>query len=301
MRIIIAGDNNGTEAEVASVIRKAAGDAELSVFNAMDSTAEAAAKEICLLAPDIIFIDMSAGIADVMDLIGMLKKRRPEAGVVLVAEDSSLTLKAFEAHVQGYIVKPVTEASACNEIEYYRQMQQVARSRASLGGSAGITATAFGLFDFKLNGRPVHLKRLKTGELLAFLIDNGGSVVPDNAILEALWGKANSSTKSNLRSLKAELIEVLRDAGCEDAIIKQRGMLGIRADMVSCDYLDALKADPPDLHRYHGEYMSQFHWSENTKRKLDDMKARQTKSGLDDQGRAVKPGLEPRGARQTKS
>ncbi len=42
------------------------------------------------------------------------------------------------------------------------------------------------------------------------------------------------------KSIRRNLLEVLRDCGCEDAVRQQRGLIGIVHDQVKCDYYDWL-------------------------------------------------------------
>ncbi len=129
---------------------------------------------------------------------------------------------------------------------------------------------AFGNFELRIDGKPVRVKRTKTKELLAYLVDRNGSMVGDYELMHALWNKDDSTAKSYLRILKAELMKIFADAGYADALVKQRGCMGIRNDIVRCDFFDAVRTAPPDLSAYHGEYMRQYAWSGSTRSMLDE-------------------------------
>ena len=55
-------------------------------------------------------------------------------------------------------------------------------------------------------------------------------MVSDKELLMTLWGKDDESTKSYLRSIKAEMVNLFKETGNDDAIVKQRGRIGILMD-----------------------------------------------------------------------
>jgi hypothetical protein len=64
------------------------------------------------------------------------------------------------------------------------------------------------------------------------------------------------------RALVADLTQVLREAGVNDVLIKQRGHIGIVVDKVSCDLYDFCAGI--NVNSYMGEYMNQYPWGEFT-------------------------------------
>ena len=56
----------------------------------------------------------------------------------------------------------------------------------------------------------------------------------------------------------------LRGLGCEDAIIKRRGMIAIDTGKISCDYYRWLAGDIDAINAYDGTFMKPYEWAEFT-------------------------------------
>ena len=73
-----------------------------------------------------------------------------------------------------------------------------------------------------------------------------------------------------MKSLRRDLLETLEAADCSNIIAQQRGKLGIVPEYLSCDYYDWCDGKRMGLF-WHGEYMTQYSWSEYTAGMLDRM------------------------------
>lgn len=278
MKICVV-DNGGKGQNFSAVLTKTLPQTDVvSISNQNMKSDSTLVTMICSMDPDMIFMNAEAGSADIIPLTASLRKCLPEAGIVLVSDDSSYAAEAFRLHIQGYLIRPVTEEMIRSEYDYYIQMSKNGRRLSRSGHD--FVVRAFGDFDFFIDGKPVTIKRTKTRELLAYLIDRRGAMVSDSDLLKVLWGRSDASVKSYLRILKTELISIFNDAGYGDAIVKQRGLIGVRTDLIKCDYFDAIRNDPPDLSRYYGEYMRQYEWGSATRKALNKLKAQQSKQQL---------------------
>ena len=68
--------------------------------------------------------------------------------------------------------------------------------------------------------------------------------------------------------LTNDLRETLAANGMEKLLIKKHNQWAIRKDMLDCDYYRMLSGDINAVNAYHGEYMSQYSWSELTAGRL---------------------------------
>lgn len=94
-------------------------------------------------------------------------------------------------------------------------------------GKVRLTIDPCGRFECYIDGIPVRFKRSKTRLLLRYLTINRNHLIENEELLETIWGKSDSSSKSVLRTCKAELTQMFEDAGCDRSIVKQRGMIGL--------------------------------------------------------------------------
>lgn len=185
----------------------------------------------------------------------------PGTAIVFIARDRFYAMDALRIHAQGYILEPASEKSIRREFDYcLRKKAAVADipdadsdrvSRiTSFAGPHKVTYPAMdgdsdsehscriqfrmdGGFDCLMDGVPVQFSRNKTRDLMEYLAGKHGAMATDKELLMTLWGKENASTKSALRTVKAEMVNLFRDAGCEDAIIKYRGRIGIMLDKIA--------------------------------------------------------------------
>ena len=74
------------------------------------------------------------------------------------------------------------------------------------------------------------------------------------------------------KSLRKDLIDTIESVGCTDSIIIQRGKLGVNKDNVYCSYFDLLDGKVKLEDVYHGEYMTQYSFSEYTNANLHNKK-----------------------------
>lgn len=211
--------------------------------------------------PDMLFIDISEDAEGAIALAGRLAEIPGAPWIVFMSDDSSRAMDAFRIHIQGYLVRPVTEEALKSECGCCMARRGISR----------MFIRTFGNFEIRIDGVPVTLKRAKTRELIAYLIDRNGSMVDDTELLRALWGKNDAASKSYLRMLKVEALKIFDEAGCGNAVVKQRGYMGICTDVVPCDYFDALRSQDPEGSGYSGEYMSQYAWAARTRAALSRM------------------------------
>lgn len=134
------------------------------------------------------------------------------------------------------------------------------------GKSRRIRIRCFGTFEVFADDKPMKFRYTKSKELLAYLVDRNGALCDINTLCAVLWEEKEDSPglKSMLRHLIADLKKSFAACGSEDALVRYRGMAGIRTDRVECDYYDWLRGKESPDSPYQGEYMSQYSWAEAT-------------------------------------
>ena len=127
-----------------------------------------------------------------------------------------------------------------------------------------LSVQCFGFFEVSADGKPLSFNREKTKELFAYLVCAKGKTVSNDELCSVLWEgeEINLSKKSYFRNMISDLQSMLKDAGAQDVLIKQRSALSIVTDKLECDYFSWLQGDPVAINAYRGEFMVQYSWSE---------------------------------------
>ena len=233
----------------------------------IEITACASAEEVLALsdlgAYDVAFVDTDLPGKSGIQLARELKASHPLLNIVFATGFGEFMADAFALHSSGYLMKPITAEKVRRELD---DLRHVPTPR----DTGKLVARCFGDFEVFAQGEPVTFERSRTKELLAYLIDRRGSVVGMRKVEAALWGdtRDESVSSSYLRTLAADLRNALAAHGFSTAVVRRYGEIGIDTAQVSCDYYDLLAGDPLAISAWHGEYMSQYSWAEETKAAL---------------------------------
>ena len=106
-------------------------------------------------------------------------------------------------------------------------------------------------------------KRLKSKELFAFLVDRNGAGMTARQICAALFPEDADDNKnvSYLRQLVMDLKNTLKAVGVEGVLCHETPCYRIDTSLIKCDYISYLETGKPE---FHGEYMTQYSWAEET-------------------------------------
>ncbi|MDY3793122.1 MAG: hypothetical protein SOZ56_11725 [Oscillospiraceae bacterium] len=156
-------------------------------------------------------------------------------------------------------MKPITAEKVRYELDELR----FRIPRASQGK---LRIQCFGNFDAFIGDKSIEFKYRKTKELLAYLVDRNGAMCTNNEIISVLWEDEDDMNGKQIyfKSVRRDLLSVLKDIGCGDAVIQRRGEIGIDKSRVVCDYFDWLEGKAEGINAYRGEYMQQYSWAELT-------------------------------------
>lgn len=183
--------------------------------------------------PDITFVDTDTTEGDTIELTAELQSRMPDSYIVLIADDGRYAVDAYRLHVDGYIARPVTPERIREEYENLLRVKNGGKDKSVAVIRQGLWIRNDDRFEVYLNGQPVGFERNKTKDMLEYLVNHDGLLIDDEELLSVLWKSRTTSNKSYLRMLKAELVRIFKDAGCEDAIIKYRGRIGIMTERIN--------------------------------------------------------------------
>jgi two-component SAPR family response regulator len=222
---------------------------------------------------DVAFLDIAMQEMNGLDLAMALKRSNSQINIIFVSAFGEYMHNALKMHVSGYILKPARPAQISDELENLRFPPASASRRAPETASGtrlelakGLYVKCFGSFGFFDQGVPVKFPRTKTMEIFAYLIDRRGANASIGEILSNLWDDddVTESRKSQLRTRIAELRATLDAHGAGEWIVKNRGFIAVRPDLIRCDYYSFLDGDQTAQNRYTGEYMTQYSWAELT-------------------------------------
>jgi two-component SAPR family response regulator len=163
-------------------------------------------------------------------------------------------IPAFKLHASGYLMKPIAAEDVQGEIDNIKGV----RSKEKL-----LRVSCFGNFEVYVKEEKLVFKRLKTKELFAFLIDRNGAGMTAKQICAALFPDDADDGKNSayLRQLFMDLKNTLKAVGAEAVLCHETPCYRVDTSLIKCDYISYLETGKPE---FHGEYMTQYSWAEET-------------------------------------
>ena len=203
---------------------------------------------------DVAFLDISMPEMNGVELAKELKKVNPFINLIFCTGYSEFMQDAIELHVSGYLLKPAEPESIKKALD--NLLHPIARPKARF------FARTFGTFDFFVDGEPLHFKRSKSKEMLAYLISIRGSGANRKDLTAAIFGdKYDEQTQNYLSKIYKDLIETLNAVGGADIVRKSFNTYSVNPELFSCDLYDYDKGDPVAINAYKGEFMTQYDWA----------------------------------------
>lgn len=211
-------------------------------------------------ACDVAFLDIEMAGMNGVELAERLKKINPKINVIFTTGYGCYRDVAFDMHVSGYLVKPITPEKITREL---------AELRNPVPASKRVRVQAFGNFEVYCDGVPLAFKYAKARELFAYLVDRKGALCSVGEMMAILF-EDDKGHETYFKSIRSDLLKTLQTNGCESVLVKSRGMLGIRPDEIDCDYFDFNEGKACGINAYRGEYMAQYSWAEFTHAALEE-------------------------------
>ena len=203
---------------------------------------------------DVAFLDINMRGIGGLGLAEKLLELQPRCKIVFCTGYEEYAVSAFQLHVSGYLMKPITQEAVQKEIDHVKGMKATEKL---------LTIQCFGNFEVFYNGEILPFRRKKTKELLAVLIDRNGAGMTAKQLCTVLFPEDMDDTKNAayLRQLMLDLRNTLKAIRAESVLQHDTPYYRVDTNLVKCDYLSFLKTCKP---QFHGEYMTQYSWAEET-------------------------------------
>ena len=203
---------------------------------------------------DIAFLDINMRGMGGLALAEKIVEARPDCKIVFCTGYEEYAIPAFKMHASGYLMKPVSAEDVQNEINNIKGIRQKEKL---------LTVKCFGNFEVYAKNEKLVFKRLKSKELFAFLIDRNGASMTAKQICAALFSDDTDDTKNAayLRQLVLDLKHTLKTVGAEQVLCHETPCYRVDTSLIKCDYFTYLETGKPE---FHGEYMTQYSWAEDT-------------------------------------
>lgn len=218
------------------------------------SDCEAALEFVKGNAVDIAFLDINMRGMGGLALAENIIAARHDCKIVFCTGYEEYAIPAFKLHASGYLMKPIAAEDVQAEINNIKGVRQKEKP---------LTVKCFGNFEVYVKGEKLVFKRLKTKELLAFLIDRKGAGMTAREICAVLFPDDMDDTKNSayLRQLVMDLKNTLKAVGAEGVLRHETPCYRVDTSLIQCDYLSYLETGKPE---FFGEYMMQYSWAEET-------------------------------------
>ena len=203
---------------------------------------------------DIAFLDINMRGMGGLALAESIIAARPDCKIVFCTGYEEYAIPAFKLHASGYLMKPISAEDVQGEIDNIKGIHQKAKL---------LTVKCFGNFEVYAKNGVLAFKRLKTKELFAFLVDRNGAGMTAKQICAVLFPDDSDDSKNSayLRQLVMDLKNTLKAVGAEAVLCHETPCYRIDTTLIQCDYISYLETGKPE---FHGEYMTQYSWAEET-------------------------------------
>ena len=203
---------------------------------------------------DIAFLDINMRGMGGLALAERIVEIRPTCKIVFCTGYEEYAIPAFKLHASGYLMKPVSAEDVQGEIDNIKGIRQKEKL---------LRVNCFGNFEVYVREEKLVFKRLKTKELFAFLVDRNGAGMTAKQICVTLFPDDTDDSKNAayLRQLFLDLKNTLKSVGAEAVLCHETPCYRIDTSLIKCDYISYLETGKPE---FHGEYMTQYSWAEDT-------------------------------------
>ena len=203
---------------------------------------------------DIAFLDINMRGMGGLALAEKIIATRPDCRIVFCTGYEEYAIPAFKLHASGYLMKPISAEDVQGEIDNIKGVRQKEKV---------LTVKCFGNFEIYAKNEKVVFKRLKSKELFAFLIDRNGAGMTAKQICAVLFPDDADDSKNSayLRQLVLDLKNTLKSVGAEGVLCHETPCYRVNTALIKCDYISYLETGKPE---FHGEYMTQYSWADET-------------------------------------
>lgn len=247
MKVLVLDDERIVLSAETITIKRALPDAQVYSFQKAKEAVEFAEENKI----DIAFLDINMKGVTGLTLAKKLQEYNPRINIIFCTGYSEYSLDAHELYCSAYLLKPVTDEKLQKALENLRYpiSEKI----------KGLHVQCFGNFEVYKDDVPIKFRHKMTKELFAYLIDRHGATVSTGEMAIAFY--EDDKKESNIRNLRSDLNTTFENLGLSDALTRSGGNIGVNAEKIDCDYYDYLKGQK---NLFHGEYMSQYSFAEET-------------------------------------
>lgn len=126
-------------------------------------------------------------------------------------------------------------------------------------------------FDIFVDEKPVHFRRSKSKEVLAYLVDRQGMTVTRGDAFSVIFEdeEYDRSKQKQFDVILRSLRDTLREYDIESIYEVEHGTLRIVPEKIDCDLYRFFDGDEKTINSYRGEYMTSYSWAMMTEAYLD--------------------------------
>ena len=190
-----------------------------------------------------------------MELAQRLRQIRRDIIIVFATAHPKFAVDALRMKADYMIFKPFDREDIADVMERAKLLRRRQNKRFFF--------RTFGAFDMLVDGEPVRFRSAKAKELMALCLYRQGCPASIHEIVECMWGEETAGVDSTgyRRTIK-ELTDTLRDYAAEELLLRARGSLQLRLELVDSDYQRFLDGDPDAICQFQGSFLRQYSWAE---------------------------------------
>ena len=203
---------------------------------------------------DVALLDINMADLDGITLAKVITQIHPDVVIIFVTGHTDYAIEAFELHVAGYLLKPISRE---------RLSEELSHAQLLIKPKTKVTVKTFGNFDVFVDGKMVKFERNKAKEIFAFLVDKQGTSVRRIDVFNELWDEGDYDRKmqKQLDVMFRALKSTFNKYDITDIIEMNNGLYRVVPEKIDCDMYKALAGDKTAISNYKGEYMRVYEWS----------------------------------------
>ncbi len=189
---------------------------------------------------DIAFLDIEMPEVKGIELAKMLTGISPRLEIIITTAYSEYALSAYQAHVIGYLLKPVDAEELRAQIDIlerrYDRGQIVANTPETSEVREKLRVNCFGEFTCVGGKTAARWKTARAEELFALLVYYAGRPRTKLQIYEKLWPDGIPDNADNMFYVACTYIRnTMRDVGFSDVFCRDRDKYYLDIEQIECD------------------------------------------------------------------
>jgi two-component SAPR family response regulator len=212
---------------------------------------------------DIAVLDIEMPELNGIELGQKLKECCPNIELIYITGSKDYAFDAFQLEASAYLTKPYFPEDIENAVARACRLSGKEEPKTK---KPNIFIRTFGRFEIFVDGKPVEFSSSKAKEMLALIVDRKGGIVTTEEMLTYLWEDRPDDDKSrNLcRKVAQRLHRQLEERGIDSILLRHNRGRSLDIGKVTCDYYEYLDGNEERKNEFHGEYMSNYSWAEET-------------------------------------